>query len=47
MTIRAPVVENKGAPFTVQDVVVGDVRDDDVLVKVSAAGICVRDRGDL
>jgi Zn-dependent alcohol dehydrogenase len=43
MTIRAAVVESKGAPFTVQDVVVGDLRDDEVLVKVCAAGICHTD----
>lgn len=42
---RAAVVESPGAPFTVHDVVLDDVRAGDVLVEVVAAGLCHTDLG--
>lgn len=40
MHIRAAVTESKGAPFAIQEVELGQLRQDEVLVRVSAAGIC-------
>jgi aryl-alcohol dehydrogenase len=39
----AAVVESKGAPFVLQEVEIGELRPDEVLVKVAAAGICHTD----
>ena len=41
--IQAAVTDGKGAPFAVQPVEVGDLRPDEVLVKVAAAGVCHTD----
>jgi aryl-alcohol dehydrogenase len=41
--ITAAVVESKGAPFTLQELDLGLLRDDEVLVKVAASGICHTD----
>jgi aryl-alcohol dehydrogenase len=43
MIATAAVVESKCAPFVLQEVEIGDLRPDEVLVKVSAAGICHTD----
>ena len=43
MRIRAAVTESKGAPFAIQEVELGELRADEVLVRVSAAGICHSD----
>lgn len=43
MKITAAVVESKGAPFALQEVELGELRDDEVLVKVAASGICHTD----
>lgn len=43
MRIRAAVTDSKGAPFVVQEVELGELRTDEVLVRVSAAGICHTD----
>jgi aryl-alcohol dehydrogenase len=43
MHIRAAVTESKGAPFAIQEVELGQLREDEVLVRVSAAGICHTD----
>ena len=43
MTITAAVVESKGAPFALQEVELGELRDDEVLVRVAASGICHTD----
>jgi aryl-alcohol dehydrogenase len=43
MRITAAVTESKGAPFVLQELEVGDLRDDEVLVRVAAAGICHTD----
>lgn len=43
MRIRAAVVESAGGPFVVRDVELGDPRDDEVLVRITAAGICHTD----
>src|SRR5512142_1763219 len=45
LTTRAAVVEAPGAPFTVQDVTLDDVRAGEVLVKMVAAGLCHTDIG--
>lgn len=42
-TTKAAVVEAPGAPFTVQEVVLDDLRPDEVLVRVVAAGLCHTD----
>jgi aryl-alcohol dehydrogenase len=39
----AAVVESKCAPFVLQEVEIGELRPDEVLVKVAAAGICHTD----
>jgi aryl-alcohol dehydrogenase len=41
--IQAAVTDAKGAPFTVQTVEMDDLRPDEVLVKVAAAGVCHTD----
>ena len=43
MEIQAAVTDGKGAPFAVQSVEVDDLRPDEVLVKVAAAGVCHTD----
>jgi aryl-alcohol dehydrogenase len=43
MKITAAVVETKGGPFTLQELELGDLRDDEVLVAVAASGICHTD----
>jgi aryl-alcohol dehydrogenase len=41
--IQAAVTESKGAPFAIEDIVVGDLQAGEVLVAVKAAGICHTD----
>jgi len=41
--IRAAVTESKGAPFVTQDIELGELRSDELIVKVAAAGICHTD----
>jgi len=41
--ITAAVTEEKGAPFRLQELELGELRPDEVLVKVAAAGICHTD----
>jgi aryl-alcohol dehydrogenase len=41
--IRAAVTESKGAPFAVQELELGELRSDEVLVEVAAAGVCHTD----
>jgi aryl-alcohol dehydrogenase len=43
MKITAAVTEVKGGPFTLQELELGELRDDEVLVDVSASGICHTD----
>ena len=43
MEIQAAVTDAKGAPFAVQTVEVDELRPDEVLVKVAAAGVCHTD----
>jgi aryl-alcohol dehydrogenase len=43
MRIRAAVTESKGAPFALQELELGELRDDEVLVDVAAAGVCHTD----
>ena len=43
MRITAAVTESKGAPFALQELELGDLRPDEVLVRVAAAGICHTD----
>ncbi|MBV9944420.1 MAG: alcohol dehydrogenase catalytic domain-containing protein, partial [Solirubrobacterales bacterium] len=43
METRAAVTETKGAPFAIQEIALGELRADGVLVRVSAAGICHTD----
>jgi aryl-alcohol dehydrogenase len=43
MRITAAVTEEKGAPFTLQELELGELRQDEVLVRVAAAGICHTD----
>jgi len=43
METRAAVTESKGAPFAIQEIALGELRADGVLVRVSAAGICHTD----
>lgn len=43
MRITAAVVESKGAPFALQELELGELRDDEVLVEVAASGICHTD----
>ena len=43
MKITAAVVERAGAPFVLQELELGELRDDEVLVKNAASGICHTD----
>jgi threonine dehydrogenase-like Zn-dependent dehydrogenase len=43
MRIRAAVTDSKGARFAVQEVDLGELRPEEVLVRVSTAGICHTD----
>jgi aryl-alcohol dehydrogenase len=43
MKISAAVTESKGAPFALQELELGELRPDEVLVRVAAAGICHTD----
>ena len=43
MSISAAVTEGRGSPFAVQDVELGELRADGILVNVSAAAICHTD----
>ena len=43
MRITAAVTEEKGAPFALQELELGELRQDEVLVEVAAAGICHTD----
>ncbi len=43
MQIHAAVTESKGAPFVIQELELGELRADEVLVQVRAAGICHTD----
>ncbi len=43
MKMTAAVVDEKGGPFALQDVQLGGIRPDELLVKVQAAGICHTD----
>ena len=43
MQIRAAVTETEGAPFALQQLELGELREDEVLVRVAAAGICHTD----
>lgn len=40
MKIKAAVTESKGGPLRVQELELGELRADEVLVEVGAAGIC-------
>jgi aryl-alcohol dehydrogenase len=40
MKITAAVVESKGGPFALQELELGELRDDEVLVKIAASEIC-------
>ena len=41
--IKAPVVRQKGGPFTIETLHLPDPREDEVLVRIEAAGICQTD----
>ncbi len=43
MRVTAAVTEAKGAPFTLEQLELGDPRPDEVLVRIAAAGICHTD----
>lgn len=43
MIVTAAVTEAKASPFTLQEVELGDLRDDEILVEVAASGICHTD----
>ena len=43
MKITAAAVDSKGAPFVLQELELGELRSDEVLVKVAASGICHTD----
>ena len=43
MNVTAAVVEEKGGPFLLRELDLGDLRDDELLVEVAAAGICHTD----
>ena len=43
MRITAAVTAHKGAPFTLEQVELGPIRPDEVLVRIAAAGICHTD----
>jgi threonine dehydrogenase-like Zn-dependent dehydrogenase len=41
--IRAAVVEKRGAPYKIEELVLRDLRYDEVLVKIVATGMCHTD----
>jgi len=43
MKITAAVVEEKGSPFTLRELELGELADDEILVEVAASGICHTD----
>jgi aryl-alcohol dehydrogenase len=43
MRIQAAVTRSKGAPFEIEQLELGELRDDEILVRVVAAGICHTD----
>jgi aryl-alcohol dehydrogenase len=43
MKFTAAVTERKGAPFVLQEIELGELRSDEVVVRVAAAGICHTD----
>ncbi len=43
MKVTAAVVDRRGAPFALRDVELGELRPDELLVKVRAAGVCHTD----
>jgi aryl-alcohol dehydrogenase len=43
VNVTAAVVAEKGAPFELRELELGDLRDDEVLVEVAASGICHTD----
>ena len=43
MKIRGAVVEETGAPFAIQELDLGELRPDEVLVEIAASGICHTD----
>lgn len=43
MKIRAAVVEEQGAPFAIEELELGELRPDEVLVEIAASGICHTD----
>jgi len=43
MKITAAVVEEKGAPFALRELELGELADDEILVEVAASGICHTD----
>ena len=43
MEITAAVTEAPGAPFVLEDVELGDILPDEVLVEIAAVGICHTD----
>ncbi len=43
MKLTAAVTESQGAPFALEELDVGDLRADEILVQVAAAGICHTD----
>jgi aryl-alcohol dehydrogenase len=43
MKITAAVVEHAGGPFTLAELELGELRDDEVLVEIAASGICHTD----
>jgi aryl-alcohol dehydrogenase len=45
LTTKAAVVEAPGAPFAVHEVTLADLRPDEVLIKMVAAGLCHTDLG--
>jgi aryl-alcohol dehydrogenase len=40
METHAAVTESKGAPFEIQPLDLNELRDNELLVKVAAAGVC-------
>jgi aryl-alcohol dehydrogenase len=44
-TTRAAAVEAPGAPFTVHEVTLADLRPDEIIVRMVAAGLCHTDLG--
>jgi D-arabinose 1-dehydrogenase-like Zn-dependent alcohol dehydrogenase len=43
LNIRAAVVDERGAPFAIEDLELGELRDDEVLVEIAASRICHTD----